>query len=47
MFGRRRRRSLTFLIGYLLVLVAGALALWMLIPDDVKKTIYETYINPS
>jgi hypothetical protein len=41
---RRRPRFLRF--AYLLAVAAGAYALWKLIPPDVKKVVYETYINP-
>ena len=49
---RRRRRKplrkvfLIWLIVYGLILIGGACALWWLVPPEVKKTIYETYINP-
>jgi hypothetical protein len=43
---KRRGRFLLFLVFYLLIVIAGAVALWLLIPADVKKAIYETYINP-
>jgi hypothetical protein len=44
---RGRRRRLTWLLLlYLLVLIAGAVALWLLIPQEVKKAIYETYVSP-
>ncbi len=42
----RRRRSYWLLIIYLLFVAAFAAALWFLIPGDVKRVIYETYINP-
>ena len=42
----RRRRPYWLLIIYLLFVAACAAALWFLIPDDVKRVIYETYINP-
>ncbi len=45
MFRRRRRRSVWFLVVYLIVLVGGAIALWLLVPDEVKQTIRETYFN--
>ncbi len=41
-----RMRFIWFLLIYLLVVTAGAVTLWLLIPDDVKKAIYETYVNP-
>ncbi|MBU0616437.1 MAG: hypothetical protein KKI02_01835 [Planctomycetes bacterium] len=47
MFRRRRRRTLWFLLVYLLVLVGGATALWLLVPDEVKKAIRDTYFNPG
>jgi len=47
MFPRRRRRSLWFLAVYLIVVLAGAIALWLLVPDDVEQTIRETYFNPG
>ena len=43
---KRRGRHLVFLLVYLLIVIAGAVALWLLIPDDVKKVIHETYVNP-
>jgi len=42
----RRRRPYWLLIIYLLFVAAFAAALWFLIPDDVKRAIYETYISP-
>jgi hypothetical protein len=36
-----------FLLVYLLILAGGAIALWVLVPDDVKQTIRETYFNPG
>ena len=47
MFPRWRRRSLWFLAVYLIILVGGAIALWLLVPDEVKKTIRDTYLNPG
>ena len=48
--GRRRKLPrkvfLIWLMVYGLILVGGATALWLLIPEEVKKTIYETYVNP-
>jgi ferric-dicitrate binding protein FerR (iron transport regulator) len=43
---RRRRRLSWLLLLYVLVLIAGAVALWLLVPQEVKKAIYETYVNP-
>ena len=43
---RKRGRFIWFLLFYLLLVVAGAITLWLLIPAEVKKTIYETYVNP-
>ncbi|MFQ5807456.1 MAG: hypothetical protein ACE5I3_13495 [Phycisphaerae bacterium] len=43
---RRRRGRLLFLLVYLLIVAGGAIAIWKLIPKEVKKTIYETYLNP-
>jgi hypothetical protein len=43
---RRRGRFFVFLLVYLLIVAGGALALWLFIPEDVKKAIYETYVNP-
>jgi hypothetical protein len=42
----RRKRRYWLLLVYLLFVAAFAAALWFLIPDDVKRVIYETYINP-
>lgn len=47
MFPRRRKRPLWFLVVYLLVVLGGAIALWLLVPDEVKQTIRETYFNPG
>lgn len=44
---RRRRRPLWFLVAYLLVVVGGAIALWLLVPDEVKQAIRDTYFNPG
>lgn len=44
--GRRRRRPLWLLFFYLLIVIGGAIALWLFIPEDVKKVVYETYVNP-
>jgi predicted nucleic acid-binding Zn ribbon protein len=43
---RRRGRFIWFLALYLLVVAGGAIALWLLIPAEVKKAVYETYVNP-
>jgi hypothetical protein len=43
---KRRGRYLMFLAVYLLIVIAGAVALWLLIPDDVKQAIRDTYVNP-
>ncbi len=44
-FGKRRGRLLWVLLFYLLIVVGGAVALWLLIPEEVKKTIYDTYFK--
>jgi hypothetical protein len=31
---------------YLIVVVAGAVALWLFIPEEVKRTIWDTYVSP-
>lgn len=50
MLSRRRRplRRLFFvwLVVYVVIIAGGAYALWRLIPAEVKKAVYETYVNP-
>jgi hypothetical protein len=47
LFRRRKRGRFTWLLLlYLLIVIGGALALWLFTPEDVKKVIYETYVNP-
>jgi predicted PurR-regulated permease PerM len=41
-----RKRLVWVLLIYLLFVIAGAIVLWLVIPEDVKKAIYETYVNP-
>ncbi len=43
---RPLRRFLLMRLIYLVVVLLLALLLWLLVPADVKKTIYETYIHP-
>jgi hypothetical protein len=43
---RKSRIRLWIRLIYLAVVIIAAVALWFLVPDDVKKAIYETYINP-
>lgn len=40
-----RRRGSRFYLIYLLVLALGALALWLFVPEEVKRMIRETYFN--
>lgn len=40
-----RRRRLPFYLIYLLILVLGAAALWIFVPDEVKRVIRETYFS--
>ena len=42
---RRRRRWLVFRLVYLLIVIIGAIALWLLIPEDVKTAVRETYLD--
>jgi hypothetical protein len=42
---RRRRRLLLLLIVYLLIVLGGAIALWFVIPQDVKNAVRETYFS--
>ncbi len=43
---RRLRRLVLIRLIYLVVVLLLAIVLWFLVPADVKKAIYETYINP-
>ena len=42
----RQRRLLWLWMAYVLALVAAAAIFWRLIGPDVKRAIYETYVNP-
>lgn len=43
---RRRGRYKVLLLVYAVILILFVIALWVLVPAEVKKVIYETYINP-
>ena len=44
-FGRRRKRHLWLYMVYLLILAGGLIALWLLVPDETKQLIRETYFS--
>lgn len=44
---RNRRRRRVARIIYLIVVIAGAIALWALIPKEVVDTVRDTYLNPD
>ena len=43
---RRSRGFRIFRLVYAIVLTLAVIALWLFVPAEVKKLIYETYINP-
>ncbi len=48
-FGKRRRRrvrGIGILLVYLMILIAGVVALWLFVPAAVKEAFRETYLNP-
>ena len=47
LFGPRRSRGFRiFRLVYAIILILAVIALWLFVPAEVKKLIYETYINP-
>lgn len=43
---KRRGRFKILLLIYALIVILFVIALWIFVPADVKKLVYETYINP-
>jgi len=48
-FARRRfrRRFIISRIIYLLLVIAGAVVVWKLVPQEVKDAVRNTYLNPD